>query len=310
MRNGSPPAPEWPRSSADFRTFERIALAAGALINRTRPGKLLQTLFLRSLGYIWMRRVLSRWLLVEGMERLVTLDPAGGVLLVANHRSFFDFYVISTAVFSARTPWLDRVYFPVRAEFFYERPAGLLINLLAGAGAMYPPIYPQRSRAQANKRALRELASFLDTRGSMVGLHPEGARNLSAHPYQLLPFKRGTADLALQTDAVVVPVFVNGLSNDFLGDVRRGMSDAGASSPCICVFGEPLSLQDLRREPLDNRVAGRALEMMRASIEALGEEEKALREACEAGEIQAADPRWLRNFPGSRLIATKARPGR
>lgn len=299
---------DWTKSGAagrhtELRGFERLALVGGRLINASILGRAAQNLYLRSVGYGWMRAVLSRRMLIEGLDDFRQLDPEGGVLLLSNHRSYFDLYAVSVAFFAAPTPWLARVCYPVRADFFYERPLGLLVNLLAGAGVMYPPFYRQRARWHLNRRSLDDLVAILGRKGWLVGFHPEGSRGKSESPYDLLPMQPGAGELALKTNAVVVPVFINGLSNNLLEEIRRRFAHNADRDPCICVFGPAIRLDGLRGGELGPRLYKRAADHFGNAIRDLASRERELRAACADGAMPADDPRWLSNFQSSRLYA-------
>jgi 1-acyl-sn-glycerol-3-phosphate acyltransferase len=301
--NAQPPRQRW--TEPKLRMAERFNLAVGRAINRSRTGRAAQDVFLRGVGYAWMRWALSTHMLVDGIDGFRALNPDKGVLLVTNHRSFFDLYAVSVAFFAARTKWIDRLAFPVKADFFYQRPLGLVTNLAAGGGVMYPPFWRDRARARLNRESLTELVDMLSRKGWIVGFHPEGTRGKGADPYELLPMQPGAGELALKSDALVVPVFIGGLSNNVLSEVRKGFSRNARQDPCICVFGEPIDLSDLRAERPGAATYSRAGERFRDAILALAEREKALRADNAAGAIASADRRWIANFPGGRFYARR-----
>jgi len=76
--------------------------------------------------------------------------------------------------------------------------------------------------------------------------------------------------------AVVVPVFINGLGNDILRQVRSNFD--GTGEPIHVLYGAPIDFSDLLAEPASPRVfqqiADRALE----HIALLGQRERALRD--------------------------------
>src|SRR4029078_12504203 len=72
---------------------------------------------------------------VYGLENVEAASRERPLLLVANHRSFFDMYAVSTVLFY-RTTWTKRLFFPVRGRFFYQNPLGLLVNLIMGWWSM------------------------------------------------------------------------------------------------------------------------------------------------------------------------------
>jgi 1-acyl-sn-glycerol-3-phosphate acyltransferase len=303
MRNRPDPDSDVTKWQIGWR--ERSATAIGKAINEAGLGRRVQHVFLRGFGYVWMRAALSRWMLIEGLDTFRDLEPDRGVLLLANHRSFFDLYAVSVAFFAAPTPWLERVCFPVKADFFYERPLGVALNLVAGAGVMYPPFFRQRARARLNKISLDYLVSILSRKGWLVGFHPEGKRSKLPDPYTLLPMQPGAGEIALKTGAIVVPVFINGLGNNFLHDVRRGLKADAMRNPCICVFGEPVDLADFATGRPGLRQYKEAADRFGEAILHLAERERQLRAQCAAGAIGGDDPRWLKNLPGSKLYAAR-----
>ena len=110
-------------------------------------------LWLKDLTQTYVQHINARWtygcvgnLMQEhGLEHVRDLKPPGSVLLVANHRSFFDMYIAS-AVLYRHANFLKRIYFPVRSDFFYTHPIGLGLNIGISGGAMWPPIFRDRRR--------------------------------------------------------------------------------------------------------------------------------------------------------------------
>jgi 1-acyl-sn-glycerol-3-phosphate acyltransferase len=119
------------------------------------------------------------------------IPARGPVLLVANHRSFLDPFVIGLMV---RRP----VSFVAKEELFLFHPVAS--RLLAALGA-----FPIR-RGGADQEAMATARAILD-RGDCVLMFPEGTR---VRPGPLGRPKRGVGRLALETGAPVVPVAVIG----------------------------------------------------------------------------------------------------
>jgi 1-acyl-sn-glycerol-3-phosphate acyltransferase len=297
-----------PPVSAELTAVERIARSIGRIANQTPLGKKLQTAFLRGFSFNWVRRVLSRRTLAEGLDGLLEISPPGGVLLVSNHRSFFDQYALLCAVYMGPVPWAKRLYFPVRNNFFYDHPAGVLINLAVTGAAMYPPVYREAERRALNDEALDEIATFLRQPGSIVGIHPEGTRGKGPDPYTFLPAQPGVGKMALTTQPTVIPLFVNGLGNDLLTDVRRNFDRSSRrSAPIIAVFGQPIDYSMFTGEKPRPTLYKRCADMFMKEIGKLGEREQQLRQRCLDGEVADDDPRWLSNRKG--LSPFYARPG-
>jgi 1-acyl-sn-glycerol-3-phosphate acyltransferase len=285
-----PPAP------AELSAFERVARSIGRAANQSALGKTLQTTFLRNVSFNWVRRVLWRRTLAEGLEDLIDVQPPGGVLLVSNHRSFFDQYALLCAVYMGPVPWARRLYFPVRSNFFYDSPAGLLINLAVTGGAMYPPVYREAERRALNDQALDEITAFLQQPGSIVGVHPEGTRGKGPDPYAFLPAQPGVGKMALTALPTVIPLFVNGLGNSFLDDVRRNFDpDARRHAPVIAVFGKPLDYSAFTQEKPRPTLYKKCADFFMQEIGKLAQLEKDLRRQCGDGSIADDDHRWLVN---------------
>jgi 1-acyl-sn-glycerol-3-phosphate acyltransferase len=227
----------------------------------------------RSVGQWWIRAATAKLRHVHGLERLPAWDPAGSVILVANHRSFFDLYVTAAELVSRGLP--QRILFPVRSTFFYDHPLGPVVNGVMSFFAMYPPIFRERKRAALNLASLDEAAALLRRGGFFVGLHPEGTRKTDGDPYTFLPAQSGVGRIIHKARVPVIPVFVNGLGNDLPKQVAGGIT--GTGPPIHMVFGGPIDFGALLQEPGGPRTYRRVAEQCIASIGELGREERALR---------------------------------
>jgi 1-acyl-sn-glycerol-3-phosphate acyltransferase len=284
--------------------FEQFAVELGRVTNETSTGKWLQDQFLRRVSYTWVRAVVANRIFTDNLEQVIALQPDRGVLFASNHRSFFDQYCVMLGIWMGPTPWARRLSFPVRANFFYERPLGVLVNYLVGAGAMYPPIFRQAERSALNKDALERIIRFLNEPGSVVGVHPEGTRNKGDDPYEMLPAQPGIGQIALQAKPIVIPAFCNGLSNDFLADVKSNFDrNVRRERPVICVYGEPIDYSDLMVQKARPALYKRTADRFRDAILALRDREKELRAMALDGVLPDDNPGWLSNRPVSKLYA-------
>ncbi len=156
-------------------TLTRLERAQIRLVRASlRPGLLdtgIRTLQ-RTVGQWWIRSATARLRHVHGIERLPAWDPTGSVILVANHRSFFDLYVTAAELVARGLP--HRILFPVRSTFFYDHPLGPFVNGAMSFFAMYPPIFRERKRASLNLASLDEAAALLRRGGFFVGHAPGG----------------------------------------------------------------------------------------------------------------------------------------
>jgi 1-acyl-sn-glycerol-3-phosphate acyltransferase len=246
--------------------FVRASLRPGVLDRAIRR---LQ----RTVGQGWIRTVTAQLRHVHGLERLPAWHPTGSLVLVANHRSFFDLYVTSAELVARGLP--QRILFPVRSSFFYDHPLGAVVNGAMSFFAMYPPIFRDRRRAALNLASLDEAAALLRRGGFLVGVHPEGTRKKDDDPYTLLPAQSGIGRIIYKARVPVVPVFVNGLGNDLARQVRDGMT--GRGSPIHIVFGAPIDFGGLLNAPAGPQAYKRVAERCIDVIAELGQEEKAIR---------------------------------
>jgi len=170
----------------------------------------------RHIGSLWIYLATYNLMNVFGIENLENTDASRPVILVANHRSFFDMYTVSSVMFR-RTKRPITLYFPVRAKFFYDNPAGWFVNLVMGWWSMYPPFFREErdaARRKFDKFSVRELVRISSSgKGHIIGFHPEGKRNLNDDPYSLLPAQPGVGKVLLNANPQVIPVFIAGLGN-------------------------------------------------------------------------------------------------
>jgi 1-acyl-sn-glycerol-3-phosphate acyltransferase len=229
----------------------------------------------------WLRGVSARWMTLGsrnmmhavGLDRLSGLRPSDGILLVANHRSFFDLYMLAVLL-HRHTPLRQPVLCPVRADFFYQRALGVLVNVLVGGGRMFPPFFREPEKQGFNRWAIERVADELQRGSVLVGFHPEGRRNQNADPYQPLPARPGVGRLVTEAWPIVVPAFINGLSNDFFSDLRGNFD---GTRRVIAVFGAPIDTAPYRS--LGNRTSAhkRIADDLLRRIYQLGEEERTVR---------------------------------
>src|SRR3954464_6620594 len=288
--------------------IERFAVRFAELANESPRGKWLQTQFLRGVSYVWVRAAIARRMLVEGLDDLIALRPDTGVMLVSNHRSFFDQYAMLLACYMGPVPWAKRLFFPVRSNFFYDQPLGIVVNAAIAGGAMYPPIYRQSERRALNDDALDRMVEIVRKPGNVLGMHPEGTRNKGPDPYRFLPAQPGVGKLALVAQPVVIPAFIHGLSNNAVDDIRANFTrEARSSRAIILVFGAPIDYADLRAEKPRLTLYKKCADRLMAEVGKLAVRERALRAELDAGRISGSDPRWLDSRPISRLYAHEGR---
>lgn len=234
-------------ASSELRGFERVAVPALHAWNQSPLAKRAVYLFVRYISHTWIQAVTRNRLAVLHAERVQGLNPERGVLLVANHRTFWDMYVASS-VLQTSADFIERLYFPVRARFFYDHPVGVLVNGAVSGGSMWPPMFEGFGRQRLNQVGLEQVAHVLGEQGSLVGIHPEGTRNKGAEPLELLKARGGIGRVlkACHPDVVVLPYFLQGVTNDLLAEVRLNFRAPGQrGAPIALAWGEPMRVGDM-----------------------------------------------------------------
>lgn len=293
---------------APLTRVEKLALRFGELANEDPRGKWLQSRFLRGVSYVWVRAALANRMLVEGLEDLMQLQPETGVMLVSNHRSFFDQYAMLLACYMGPVAWARHLYFPVRSNFFYDQPLGIVVNAAIAAGAMYPPIFRQAERRALNEDALDRMVEIVRQPGNVLGMHPEGTRGKGPDPYELLPAQPGVGKLALLGRPMVIPAFTLGLGNNIAQDIASNFGkEARRERAVLTVFGPPIDYDDLLAEKPRPTLYKKCADRFMAAIKQLSVREQELRAELLAGRIADDDPRWLANRAIGKLYAREGR---
>ena len=176
-----------------------------------------------------VRRLFGRLfrLRVEG-----TVPTEGPYLLIANHQGWCDAFVLL-----ALLPTAPRVY------FIADRTATLTLwwkrVVLRSLGVVVAVDRHGGSERGAIEASLRILES-----GAVLGLFPEG--KVSHAEAQLAPFRRGVGYLALKSGVPVVPVWLRGTSELYLGRelvVRVGAARIPPAEPPTHEATERLAAQ-------------------------------------------------------------------
>jgi 1-acyl-sn-glycerol-3-phosphate acyltransferase len=255
--------------------FERLAFRLVRRMN-TGPWKRFWTWCQKIFGSGWIHLSTYNIMNVYGLENIEAVSHERPILLVANHRSFFDMYTVSTVLFR-RTKWRKQLFFPVRGRFFYQSPLGLLVNLVMGWWSMYPPFFATGDHPVPEKRAFdkysfRVLSELCRVgRGNIIGFHPEGTRNRNADPYSLLRAQPGVGKLIRDANPQVVPVFIAGLCNSLPRQVARNWN---REEVIRIHFGIPLDLSALREKPDRLRTHKEIADAVMAKIAELGENDR------------------------------------
>jgi 1-acyl-sn-glycerol-3-phosphate acyltransferase len=251
-----------------FTPTERLILAAARGVNHHPRIKRWSHTFLRTVGASWVHVATRRLLHVTNAEALTTIDHDRGVVFASNHRNYGDMFLLAS-VLLRRCRWVERMYFPVRHDYFYERLGGLALNGVLTGMAMYPPLYRRPSRRSLNRGTLAFLAEELRRPGTVVGLHPEGRRNTTPDTYTLLPAQPGLGEIVHRARPLVVPAFIAGMPESPMALLRANARRA-PGPPITMTLGAPMDLSAFDAAPAGARTSLRIAQAIRDEIERLG----------------------------------------
>lgn len=160
-------------------------------------------------------RTLARKLYRVELRGTEHIPSTGGVILVANHESLFDPWLLALA-----TP--RPVRYMAKSELWRYRLVG---RALEAFGAF--PV----ERGAGDATAISNAAELL-RRGEVLGIFPQG----TSKQFERRPYHRGAARLALATGAPIVPVRLIG---------TRGFPRPGRT-PAQVIVGEPIPVESAK----------------------------------------------------------------
>ena len=257
--------------------FERLAFRIVERMNRG-AWKRFWTWCQSTMGAGWIHLSTYNIMNVYGLEHVEAASHDRPVVLVANHRSFFDMYAVSTVLFR-NTSWRKQLFFPVRGRFFYQSPIGLVVNLIMGWFSMYPPFFatgdhPVPEKRPFDKFSFRVLTDLARTGpGNIIGFHPEGTRNKGDDPYSFLRAQPGVGKLIMDARPQVIPVFIAGLCNSLPRQVMRNWN---REDVIRIHFGPLLDLSEHLNKPDRLRTHKEIADTVMQKIADLGEQDRKL----------------------------------
>lgn len=243
--------------SEQLSLTERNALKVMSALNR--PG------WVQNIGLIWGRMVpqqlvkaifLGR-LKCRNSEYLEQIPPEASIMIVSNHRTFFDLFIIATALRSeTKNQRGIPSVFPVRSPFFYDNPIGILMCLFFSGGCMYPPVFRDHRKEILNPVGVDVMKWLLTQPKVTLGIHPEGKRSRQSDPFRLEPAKRGVGHLIQNATSqlYILPVFVEGIDSKMSTALKRAFRPQSAP-PINLWWGTPhpaLSYQGSAEEIADS----------------------------------------------------------
>lgn len=264
-----------PEELAVLSPFERFAFRFTHRMNLGR-WKRFWTSCQSFFGAGWIQISTYNLMRVYGLEHVEALDHSQPILLVANHRSFFDMYVVSTTLFR-RTKWRKQLFFPVRGRFYYQNPIGMFVNLIMGWWSMYPPFFvtgkdPMPEKRAFDKYSMRRLVQLCrEGAGNVIGFHPEGTRNKTGDTYSFLRPQPGIGRLIKEANPQVVPVFIAGLGNNL---PRQVLGNWFGGDKIRIHFGPQIDLSEFMTKKDHMRTYKEIGEFLMSKIADLGEHDR------------------------------------
>ncbi len=260
---------------AVLTAFERFAFR---LVFRMNHGhwKRFWTWCQSTMGAGWIHLATYNIMSIYGLEHVEAVSHERPILLVANHRSFFDMYTVSTALFR-HTKWRKQLFFPVRGRFFYQSPLGLFVNLVMGWWSMFPPFFasgekPILEKREFDKYSFRVLTEICRTgAGNLIGFHPEGTRNKSNDPYSFLRAQPGVGKLIKDASPQVIPIFIAGLGNDL---PKQVLGNWTGGEQIRVHFGEQLDFAEFMNKRDSLRTYKEIADFVMSKIAELGEQDR------------------------------------
>jgi len=225
-----------------------LLLVGEWLIARNNPRKMQEhSLKVVQAMFRLILRITGSKIEVRGRERI----PAGAVLYVGNHRSYFDILVGYTSV-------PDLTGFVAKKEM-------LKVPSLSHWMRNVNCLFLDRTDLKAGMKMILDGIEKVKT-GVSIWIFPEGTRNENEQLADLLEFKEGSLKIAEKSGCPVVPVAISGTADMFekhLPFIRP--------SNVIIEYGEPFYIKDL--EPEKRKKAGaytreRIIEMLNKQQEA------------------------------------------
>jgi 1-acyl-sn-glycerol-3-phosphate acyltransferase len=255
--------------------FERLAFRLVVRMNQGR-WKRFWTWCQRVFGAGWIHFSTYNIMNVYGLENLNAVDTQRPILLVANHRSFFDMYTVSTVLFR-HTSWRKQLFFPVRGRFFYQSLLGLFVNLIMGWWSMFPPFFASGDKPIPEKREFDKFSFRLLTDicrhgpGNVIGFHPEGTRNKSSDTYSYLRAQPGVGKLIKDATPQVVPVFIAGLGNNL---PKQVLGNWTGGEKIRIWFGEQIDFTEFAGKRDHMRTYKEIADFVMSKIAELGEKDR------------------------------------
>jgi len=264
-------------STYNLKLIERINLrCVEAFIHNPRLRSFSRGM-IHNISRCFVEALIGRFVAAHNFEQLHAISLQQGLIVCANHRSYFDNFAVSVRMMKILKHRLN-YRFPIRTEGFYDTWYGLFVNLVCSAVTMYPPIIRGARGVEWGKRVVEIITSELGRGDTAVLIHPEGGRNHGIDPYSLMPARPGLGKIIHQSSAPVVPVFLQGFPGTTVAVLKANFCRPRGAIPLVhMVMGAPIDFSAERACKPSARLFFQMANKVNAQITLLGEKERALR---------------------------------
>ncbi len=264
--------PDRAQALAELVGVERTAFLLTERMNQGK-WKRFWSVWQRSVGAWWVAAATSNHLQVAGFEHVEATSPERPLLLVSNHRAYFDFLVV-TSILYRRLGRPIQIFFPIRGRGYYQHWSGVALNLFGGFWSMFPPLFALPTHRAFDRYALEVLIGLCRTgRGHVIGIHPEGGRNRDPDPYTYRRFQPGAGRIIHAARPQVIPVFLAGVENNPV----RFLTGRWRGGDIRVRFGAAVDLAPFAGLPAKGSTYKRITEHVMEQVRLLGEADRAAR---------------------------------
>jgi len=186
-------------------------------------------------------------LLIKAMYRYKVIGKenipkSGALLVVSNHVSFIDPFLVSAGLHRPPRFLMDKAYFDIKAlQWFFTSSKSI-------------PVTPKKINPELMEQALQDVISGLKN-GDMITIFPEG---FITRDGQMIAFKEGVERIAKEVDVQVLPVAICGMWGSWFSRVKgrglKGLPPNRLWAPVQLRIGKALASQEVSASGLYQEV--------------------------------------------------------
>ena len=215
---------------------------------------------------------------VYGLEHVERVSHERPLLLVANHRSFFDMYVVSDRPLPPDA-LAQAALLPRARPLLLRLAGGLLVNLRDGLVVDVPALLRGRRQPEGREARVRQVLdaparrAMPRGRGQRHRLSPRRhAQQERQTPTRSFAPQPGVGKLIKEARPQVIPVFIAGLGNDL---ARQVLGNWRGGEPVRVHFGPRSTSRTSTTGGLASAPTRRSADFVMSKIAELGEQDRA-----------------------------------